>query len=609
MKLILLIAVTMVALLMKADEGSTLALPSPTKAVPEEFFGMHAGFPTDSNPYAWPGAWVKFGSYRLWDTEDVGWSFIQRVGPRQIESVKRINNVVTVTTKEDHDMIAGANQITVTLTDVHDRSFNGTFSDVSAQGARSFTFPQRGPDHHSEGGRELASDWTKLDGAIAKARDKQTLYTFGAVPLWAARAEPAPVQIASLSRVGSLYTLKTVSPHRFRFSPAYPQWVAVSDMTDQRFDGVFTLKSVPDERTLAFNGPVTNMPEEGEGGKVQLFDRGGGSDSGTLLGTHLPRGASTALEPDPQLFQDFLTQLVSRYCNRKSLSAPGLHIDGYEIWNEPNASAEYGGVSFFVPIHGRTVEDSAAAMVPLAQIVWNTVKRIDPNAKIVSPAASGDRTSNGVQWVDRFLDDGGAKFFDVLGYHFYVGEHSPEAMLPVIRDLQDSLRRHGTSKPIWDTEIGWGGNQEPLGDLGPGYVARTFLLSWAAGVSRVYWYQWNSQCWAKLRMTTSQTAAADCGSGRTLTGTSEAAMAYAETQKEMVNSHMKSCALNAETWVCQMVLSSGRNVWALWTVSDNATFSLPLEWHATRAFHWNGTVTSLADLKKVEVSSTPIFVQ
>ena len=81
-------------------------------------------------------------------------------------------------------------------------------------------------------------------------------------------------------------------------------------------------------------------------------------------------------------------------------------------------------------------------------------------------------------------------------------------MLPVIQQVQTIMRKHGLEKkPLWNTEIGWWidnktKTKQLAGVTEPGscwtmrrssaYLARTFILSWPAGVSRVYWYSWDS---------------------------------------------------------------------------------------------------------------------
>ena len=582
-------------------------LSAPPLPVPAILFGMHVGYPVDGRPFSWAGDYIPFGSFRLWDTVDVGWSYIQRVAPQSIEKIERAHGVVTVITNDDHAMIPQATGISVELRGVLDPSFDGRFGVTSVRGPRSFTFSQSGPDAASDGGVEFASDWSVLDAAIAKAKGKQILYTFGAVPIWATKYPPA-IPIDSLDRDGTLYTVTTKTAHGFRLNTGDPQWVRIAGTPGNVLDGIYGLKSVPDPRTFTFEAPARYLTTELRSGKAQLFDRGGGSDWRIVPGTHTPYSAATAVEPDPQLFRDFVAELVSRYCECTRDSLPGLHIDAYEIWNEPNATGEHGGGTFFVPNSGRTVLDSADAMIPLAKIVAHVVRHIDRTATVVSPAASGDRTSNGIQWLNRFLDDGGARYFDILGYHFYVGDAPPEAMLPAIAATKDALASHYLNRPIWNTEMGWGGNQNPSPNLGPGYLAETYILSWAAGVSRVYWYQWDNQCWVKLRMTTSDADPPRCGNSHQLTGTTDLARAYGMIESWLEGSRITSCFVESGTWVCGLLRQNGDREHILWRSSDTAAFTIPPGWHAKKITNLDGTSADLVSWS-MHIVPTPALIQ
>ncbi|MGA7521125.1 MAG: glycosyl hydrolase [Acidobacteriaceae bacterium] len=564
------------------------------------------GYPADANPFAWPGNYVQFGSYRLWDTTDVSWSYIQRVGPQQIERVHRTHGVVTVTTVDDHGMLPRASAITVAINGVTDPSFDGSFKVSAVLGPRSFTFSQDQPNAYSEGGTELASDWTVLDGAVAKARDKQTLYTFGAVPLWATKSTPAKIPVDYTNHLGTTFTVTTRGPHPFHFNSGDAQWVKLKDTPDHFLDGIYLLQGVPNDQQLTFQGP-SSLPSGIRGGEVQIFDRGGGADFHLVPGTRIPYSPSAGMEPDPELFRNFVDTVISRYCGCTRESLPGMRIDGYETWNEPNITAEHGsGASFFVPDHGRSVQDSAAAMVPLAQIVWTEVRRIDPKAIVVSPSATGDLTGNGVAWLNAFLQDGGGRYFDVLGYHLYVSKQPPEAMLPVIQEVRRTLQAHNLSTPIWNTEVGWGGNQVIPAGAAAGYVARTYLLNWAAGVQRVYWYQWNNQCWVKLRMTSGPLPAPQCNDSRQPTGITPAATAYQEVSQWMVGSSLKRCASQDDVWICQIRLHDGKSGHIVWRTTGSSLFDIPKEWNSHQLTDLTGARQSVAT--QVPIGSSPILL-
>jgi len=583
-------------------------LVGPSERVPGTFFGMHAGYPTHSNPYAWPGNFVPFCAYRLWDTEGTGWADIQRVGPQRIKSIRRNKNVVTVMTAKDHGMLSGA-IATVVISGVRDAKFNGTFDVTAVTSPSSFAYAQRGRDEPSEGGNVLTSDWTMLDGAVAKAEDREVLYTFGSVPTWATKVEPALVPISSIQHSGNLYTVTTATPHGYRLNPAAPQLVVISSVQDHRFDGTYRLKSVRDELTFTFEDAALNLPEESHGGAAQLYDQGGGINLGTVPNTRVPLAPATAMEPDPALFKSFIQQLVTRYCGCDRNRRPRLHISQYEIWNEPNLTAERGnGATFFVPVRGRSVQSSAAAMVDISRLVYRTVKQADGGAVVASPSATGDQTMTGSAWVEEFLNDGGAQYFDVLAYHFYVGSQPPEAFLSVIATVRRSMHEHHVNKPLWNTEMGWGGNQDFPFPLGPAYVARTYLLGWAASLERVYWYSWDSQCWAKLRMTSSQAEPPACTNGKSVSGITPAAVAYGEVYKWLAGATEDGCGIHGDAWVCSLTRPRNYHAWVVWMSNGAGTFPVPSEWKIARIRDLSGAAHNLTG-SNADIGPAPILLE
>lgn len=585
---------------------SLAPLVAPSAPVPVTFFGMHAGYPAHSNPYEWPGNFVPFHAYRLWDTEGTGWAAIQRVGPQRIESIRRTKNVVTVMTAEDHGMMKGATA-TVVISDVRDAKFNGAFDVTAVTSPKSFAYAQRGLDVVSNGGIVLASDWTKLDSAVEKAEGKEVLYTFGSVPTWATKVKPRLVPISSIQHSGNLYTVTTGTQHGYRLNAAARQLVVISGVQDERFDGTYRLKNVPDERTFTFENVASNLPELSHGGVVQLFDSGGGINLGTVPNTRVRLAPATAMEPDPALFKSFIQQLVTRYCGCDR--HPRLRIRHYEIWNEPNLTAERGsGATFFVPERGRSVQSSAAAMVDISRLVYSTIKQTDGSAVIASPSATGDQTMSGPAWVEEFLNAGGAQYFDVLAYHFYVGSQPPEAMLSVIATVRRSMHKRHFDKPLWNTEMGWGGNQVFLSALGPAYVARTYLLSWAAGVQRVYWYRWDSQCWVKLRMTSSAVKPPACSYTEDVSGITPAAVAYGEVYRWLTGATVGACWMDGDTRICSLTRPRNYHAWVVWTPKGTGTFRVPSEWKIVRIRDLSGATHSLTK-PNADVGPAPLLLE
>jgi hypothetical protein len=101
------------------------------------------------------------------------------------------------------------------------------------------------------------------------------------------------------------------------------------------------------------------------------------------------------------------------------------------------------------------------------------------------------------------LSKGGGQFVDVIGYHFYVTPRPPEEMVPLIRQVRQIMLDNGAGdKPLWNTESGWAQPKPfPSQTLAASYLARAFILNWATGVQRFYWYAWDNHGWASLETT------------------------------------------------------------------------------------------------------------
>ena len=152
------------------------------------------------------------------------------------------------------------------------------------------------------------------------------------------------------------------------------------------------------------------------------------------------------------------------------------------------------------------------------------------------------------------MNQGGGKYADVIGFHFYANPERPEKMLPLIQQVQDVLRRHHLdAKPLWNTETGWAIQNEssvvkaaPASsrfnsvvlseDEASAFVARTYVLNWAAGVQRVYWYSWDNKVMGLTE-----------ADGKTV---KKPAQAYAEVRNWLLGARMTSCGPSGDgTWL------------------------------------------------------------
>lgn len=257
------------------------------------------------------------------------------------------------------------------------------------------------------------------------------------------------------------------------------------------------------------------------------------------------RPVATAEPKDLQDWRNFVKTVVSRYKGS---------IQAYEIWNEPNLSDFWTG--------------NTDQMLALTKEASQIIRSVDPQAILVSPSPTADF---GIPWLVEFLKKGGGRFVDVIGYHFYANPNTrlPEEMLPVIQRVRQVLSENGLgNKPLWNTETGWlVPAQFESEDLAAGFLARAFILEWAAGVQRFYWYAWDNRSLAIVTYKEAEHRVTPAGN------------AFKVIQQWLVGAKMDSCTENADhSWTCQLS-RSGKKQWIVWNPPGVRKFNVPESWH------------------------------
>lgn len=286
-------------------------------------------------------------------------------------------------------------------------------------------------------------------------------------------------------------------------------------------------------------------------------------------------GPGLAAEPaDLQDWRAYVTAVVTHCGNR---------VQAYEIWNEPNLKPFWSS--------------DTDQMVILTREASRIIRSVNPQAIIVSPSATA---GYGTKWLAEFLSKGGGRYVDVIGYHLYVNPDPPEAMLPIIQQIKQIMADNSAGdKPLWNTELGWAKPKPFLSEeLAAAFLARSYILNWAAGVQRLYWYAWDNHAWVTL-----QTLEAD---DRTL---KPAGLAYNVIQQWLVGARMQTCSQDPDhTWICQMT-RNGSPQWIVWNAEGTRTFAVPASWRAKNITPLLGHSRALSQ-SNLEVGPTPdLFTQ
>lgn len=304
----------------------------------------------------------------------------------------------------------------------------------------------------------------------------------------------------------------------------------------------------------------------------------------TRPGEDSPYGKGAASPPASLAdWERHVTAVATRYRGR---------IHEYELWNEPNFTAFYTG--------------TPQQLVDLSRTGYNVIKSVDKTATVASPAFSLE-DDGGLRGLEQFLAAGGGAYADVIAVHLYVGTGSPEDHLQKIVRLKQLLAQyHLQAKPIWNTEMGWP-KQKVFRDReeAAGYVARTYLLDWALGLQRVYWYAWDNTVWVSLVMVEKDE--------KTIT---LAAQAYASVQQWMVGWRMKFCDRDARgVWTCELQRGSGsragtasRTAHIVWAETQHADWHAPVAWHAKNIDDLTGK-TRLLGREALPLGAEPVRLE
>jgi hypothetical protein len=319
----------------------------------------------------------------------------------------------------------------------------------------------------------------------------------------------------------------------------------------------------------------------------------------------IPKWAASAEEASNNDMQIAKAEDLAEWANyvRTMANRYKGQIHYYELWNEPETNHSF--------------LREPAGLIALNQVAFQTLKSVDPTIVVISSAlSSADPVPTRVaRNLDLFSRAGVMKDCDVVGYHPYgiplSGETSPRApedMLTQIRAVKAAMVQTGLQRPIWATEVGWyvlnddqnpqtapswmGRPLEPA--LAASYVARTYILGWAAGLDRIFWY-----CWRHGYMGLTQ-----------FNGDAKApAIAYATVQRWLVGAQLESCDRNnSGTWLCQLKLADGRAGFIAWAEGKSAQLEIALSWQVRGYKTLDGRDHDLGNQTSITISDSPILL-
>jgi hypothetical protein len=309
---------------------------------------------------------------------------------------------------------------------------------------------------------------------------------------------------------------------------------------------------------------------------------------------HAPKDLSPDGGGSDQVWKDFVGAVAERAKGR---------INYWEVWNEPH------NLFFW---HG-----TVAQMVRMTEDLRTIVKRIDPNAIVLSPGTGWKNSTlnwstdwNALRWMDVYLGAGGKSLIDAVSVHGYVYGSCPSGRFDMneiadgVASVRAVLRKQGVPNlPIWNTEGSWGDVQKTCTsdpDLQAAFVAQYYIESCSHGLARVFWYAWNDGNDGKLWDPD--------------TGTSPAGTAYGEVYSWLVGASLDGCSVKQSQNMCNFTRSDGSEALAIWDpgqqCSNGACTTVPVsvDLKYVRYLDLGGHVNTIQN-NTVPVGLKPIWLE
>jgi hypothetical protein len=207
-----------------------------------------------------------------------------------------------------------------------------------------------------------------------------------------------------------------------------------------------------------------------------------------------------------------------------------------------------------------------------------------------------------------YLAAGGGQYADIVGFHGYVEPGDPvEGVLTVAQSMEPVVSAAGfSSKPIWDTELGYFSADVSDPYTQAGWLAKAYLLQAGAGIQRVNWYEYGNTDFGTLTLAGA--------------GLDPAGIDYSTLYTWLKGATATGpCTSSGTVWTCGFSLASGAQAEAVWdsaqscsvvNSSESCTFSnlTPSSVYTTYKDLQGGT-HSITACSTVSVGVEPILLE
>ena len=257
---------------------------------------------------------------------------------------------------------------------------------------------------------------------------------------------------------------------------------------------------------------------------------------GRCLTTGTGAVACTVPPDNLQDWVDFVTTLIQHYNGTRGAA----HVKYYEIWNEANNALFWTA--------------GVPALVNMAALAYPIIKS-DPYSNVVTPSVFWG--ANGVGFMTEYLQQGGAKYADMLPFHGYpsstgAGQPKPipmpespastnapiQTQITTFRAVADQNGMAG--KPIASTEGGWGTNGVIDSDQQIAWIAHYEIVqaSLAASNNMAFqdWYLWGKAANGRIENSSGQPT--------------PAGNAYSLVLTWLTGQQPQPCTTSGNYWLC-----------------------------------------------------------
>lgn len=282
---------------------------------------------------------------------------------------------------------------------------------------------------------------------------------------------------------------------------------------------------------------------------------------------------ATPLADHLDYWLEYVTKIVTRY--KKNIRV-------WEVYNEPNHKNYW-----------HSEAPNAERYTKVLKATYECIKNIDPDLSVLFGGLAG----TAFDYTKQCFAAGAGDYCDAMNFHPYNITGKPEKLISDVSQMRKILSDYGCAdKPLWITEIGWT-SPVPLVANGVSeqtqaeYLPRTFLIAFAGGVGKTFWFQYRSP--EKRESSDPDFYRDHYGIVHKDLTPKPAYYAY-QTLTTMLPSGSTRPVLtnNGNIYLCHWKNPDGENVWAFWNSDSDTTASLS----------FTGTVKSACDLFGNDVS-------